>query len=101
MPMPTLGVMTAKGEGPRDEAGGAAGFGWRRALLPSLSIALPGGVQNSGEDREAKLPLLDFDLEPPPEVNHFLQEPACSLGEDDGSRSSPEHLVEEYKRWVT
>ena len=48
MPTPTLGVMTAEGEGPRDEAGGAVGFGQRRALPPSLSISLPGGVQNLG-----------------------------------------------------
>ena len=43
MPLPTLGVMTTKG-GPGDEAGGTVGFGQRRALLPSLSIALPSGV---------------------------------------------------------
>ena len=48
MPVPTLGVMTAKGEDPGDEAGGTAGLGWRRALPPSLSIALPGGVQDLG-----------------------------------------------------
>ena len=36
-----------------------------------------------------------------PDVNHFLKELPGSLGEDDGSRSSPELPVEEYKRWVT
>ena len=46
--MPTLGVVTAKGEDPKDEAGDATGFGWRRALPTSLSIALPSGVQNLG-----------------------------------------------------
>ena len=57
------------------------------------------------EDKEAKLPLLDFDLGPlpelGPEVDHFLQELASSLEEDDRNRSSPEPLVEEYERWVT
>ena len=48
MPVPTLKVVTAKGKDPGDEAGGATGFGWRRALPPSLSIALPGGVQDLG-----------------------------------------------------
>ena len=52
-----------------------------------------------------KLPLLDFDLEPlpelGPEVDHFLQELAGSSEEDDGNRSSPEPLVEEYERWVS
>ena len=59
----------------------------------------------SGKDREAELPLLDFNLEPPPElgqeVDHFLQELAGSLEENDGNRFSPELLVEEYERWVT
>ena len=48
MPMPTLGVMTTEGEDPGDKGGGAAGFGWRRALPPSLSIALPSWVQDLG-----------------------------------------------------
>ena len=48
MPMPTLGVMTAKGKDPMDKAGGATGFGQKRALPPSLSIAFPGGVQDLG-----------------------------------------------------
>ena len=48
MSVPTLGVMTAEEEDPGDEAGGAAGFGWRRALPLSLSIALLGGVQDLG-----------------------------------------------------
>ena len=59
----------------------------------------------SGEDEEAELPILDFNLEPPPElgpeVDHFLQEPAGSLEEDDRSRSSAEPPVEDYERWVT
>ena len=41
MPIPTLGVMTAKEEDSRDETGGAIGFGQRRALPPSSGIALP------------------------------------------------------------
>ena len=57
------------------------------------------------QEPEAKLPLLDFDLdrlpELGPEVDHFLQEPAGSLEEDDRNRSSPEPHVEEYERWIT
>ena len=74
--MPTLRVMTAKEEDPRDEKGGTAGFGNRTALPPS-SGTTPQWSTGSGEDREAKPPLLDFDLEPllelGPEVNCFLQ----------------------------
>ena len=59
----------------------------------------------SGKDEEAKLPLLDFDLELllelGPEVDSFLQELAGSSEEDDQNRSSPEPPVEEYERWVT
>ena len=59
----------------------------------------------SGEDKEAELPLLDFDLEDlpelGPEVNHFLQELAGSSEEENRDRSSPEPLVKEYQRWVT
>ena len=59
----------------------------------------------SGEDEEAKLPLLDFDLEVLPElgpkVDHFLQKSAGSSEEEDRNRSSPEPPVEEYERWVT
>ena len=65
----------------------------------------PHGSLLSGEDKEAKLPLLDFDLEAPPElgpeVNSFLQQLAGSSEEDNRNRSSPEPAVEEYKRWVT
>ena len=73
--------------------------------VPFSEYSPPQWGPESREDREAKLPLLDFKLEPPPElgpeVNHFFKEPAGSSGEDDGSRSSPEPPVEEYKRWVT
>ena len=51
MPMPTLGVMTAKGEDPRYKAGGTTGLGQRKALPPSLSIALPTGVQDLGRTK--------------------------------------------------
>ena len=57
------------------------------------------------EDKEAELPLLDFNLEPPqelgPEVDCFLQELAGSLEKDDRNRSSPEPPEQEYERWVT
>ena len=46
MPAPTLRVVTTAEEGPSDEAGGATGFGQRRALPSSLSIALPHGAQD-------------------------------------------------------
>ena len=105
MSMPTLGVMSAEEEDPRDKTGGTAGFGQSWVLPPSLSTALPCGGPGSGEDEEAKLPLLDFYLEPLPELGqeviHFCQEPAGSSEEDDRNRSSPEHPVEEYERWVT
>ena len=59
----------------------------------------------SGEDEEAELNLLNFDLEAlpelRPEVDHFLQELAGSSEEEDRKRSSPEPLVEDYKSWVT
>ena len=49
--------------------------------------------------------LLDFDLEAlpelGPEVDHFLQEPADSSGEEDRKRSSPEPPVEDFESWVT
>ena len=35
-----------------------------------------------------------------PEVDHFLQEPAGSSGEEDRKRSSPEPPVEDFKSWV-
>ena len=51
------------------------------------------------------MPLLDFDLEPlpelGPEVDHFLQELAGCLEKDDRNRSFPEFPVEAYERWVT
>ena len=59
----------------------------------------------SEEEEEAKLPLLDFDLEDllelGPEVDHFLQELAGSSDEENRDRPSAEPLVEEYERWVT
>ena len=72
---------------------------------PFFECSPPWWGPGSGEDEEAKPPLLDFDLEPPlelgPEVNHFLQELAGSSEEEEGNRSSPEPLVEDYERWVT
>ena len=72
---------------------------------PFFEYSPPWWGPESGEDGGAELPLLDFDLEPlpelGPEVNHFLQELAGSSEEDDGTRSSPESPVEEYERWVT
>ena len=59
----------------------------------------------SWEVEEAKPAPLDFDLEAPlelgPEVDHFLQESAGSLEEEDKKRSSPEPPVEDYESWVT
>ena len=56
-------------------------------------------------EEDVELPLLDVDLEDllelGPEINHFLQELAGSSEEESRGRSSPEPLVEEYKRWVT
>ena len=53
----------------------------------------------SEEEEEAKLPLFDFNLEDlpelGPEVDHFLQELAGSLEEENRNRPSPEPLVEE------
>ena len=77
----------------------------RGELSPFFKYSPPWWGPGSGEDEEAEPPLLDFNLEPlpelGPEVNHFLQELAGSLEEDDRNRSSPEPLVEEYERWVT
>ena len=54
-----------------------------------------------GSEEEAQSPLLDVDLEDPlesgPEVDHFLQESAGSLEEENRGRSSPEPPVEEYE----
>ena len=56
----------------------------------------------SEEDVEAPL---DFEVEAPPElgleVNHFLQGPAESSGEEDRKTSSLEPPVEELESWVT
>ena len=89
-------------------------WGWNRRCCrvwpeegpgPFFKYSPPQRGSGSGEDEEAEPPLLDFDLEAPlelgPEVDHFLQESAGSLEEEDRNRSSPEHLVEEYERWVT
>ena len=71
---------------------------------PFFKYSPPQGGPGSGEDKEAKLPLLDFYLEAPlelgPEVNHSFQELAGSSEEEDRNRSSPKPLVEEYERWV-
>ena len=71
---------------------------------PFFQDSPPQWDPGSEEDEEAKLPLLDFDLELPPElgpeVNHFLQEPTGSSEEEDRNRSSPEPLVEDYERWM-
>ena len=72
---------------------------------PFFEHSPPWRGPGSGEDEEAKLALLDFDLEALPElgleVDCFLQELAGSSEEEDGNRSSPEPPVEEYERWVT
>ena len=72
---------------------------------PFFEYSPPQWGPGSGENEEAKLPLLDFDLEAlpelGPEVDCFLQELAGSSEEDNRNRSSPEPPVEEYKRWVT
>ena len=72
---------------------------------PFFKYSPPQWGPGSGEDEEAELPLLDFDLELPPElgpeVDRFLQEPPGSLEEEDRNRSSPKHPVEYYERWVT
>ena len=71
--------------------------GLEESPAPFSEYSPPQWGPESGEDGEAKLPLLDFNLEPlpelGPEVDHFLQELAGSLWEDDGSRSSPEPPV--------
>ena len=58
-----------------------------------------------GSEEEAKLPLLDVNLEDlpelGPEVDCFLQELVGSLEEENRDKSSPEPPVEEYERWVT
>ena len=103
--VPTLGVGITAQEDPRDETGGTTGCGQRRASAPFFEYSPPWWGPGSWEDREAKLPLLDFDLEAPlelgPEVDCSLQELVGSSEEDNRNRSSPEPLVEEYKRWVT
>ena len=89
-------------------------WGWNRRChrvwleegpTPFFEYSPPQRCPWSGEDKEAELPLLDFDLEAPPElgpeVNHFLQELAGSLEEEDRNRSSPEPPMEDYERWVT
>ena len=61
---------------------------------PFFEYSPPQRGPGSGEDEEAELPLLDFDLEDlhelGPEVAHFLQESAGSLEEENRDRSSPE-----------
>ena len=56
-------------------------------------------------EEEAKLPLLDVNLEDlpelGPEVDCFFQELAGSSEEESRGRSSSEPPVEEYERWVT
>ena len=72
---------------------------------PFFQYSPPQRGLGSEEEEEAKSPLLDVDLEDPlelgPEVDHFLQELAGSLQEENRDRSSPEPPMEEYKRWVT
>ena len=72
---------------------------------PFFQYSLPQRGPGSEEEEEAELPLLDVDLEDlpelGPEVDHFLQESAWSLEEENRDRSSREPPVEEYKGWVT
>ena len=55
----------------------------RRALPLPSNTALPSGFQDLGRTKRPELPLLDFDLEAPPElgpeVNHFLKESGWQL----------------------
>ena len=77
----------------------------RGESCPFFEYSPPWWGPVSREDEEAELPLLDFSLELPselgPEVDHFPQELAGSLEEEDRNRSSPEPPVEDYERWVT
>ena len=52
MPMPNLGVVTAKGEGPWGRTGGATGPCQKTALSIPLSTALPSEAQEPGEMKE-------------------------------------------------
>ena len=74
-------------------------------LAPFFQYSPPWRSPESAEEEEAKSPLLDVNLEDllelGPEVDHFLQESAGSLEEENRDRSSPEPPVEEYERWVT
>ena len=51
MPVPSLGVATTKGEGPRGRIGGTTGFCWMTALSILLSIALARGARSLGRQR--------------------------------------------------
>ena len=73
---------------------------------PFFEYSPPQWGPEPGEDRGAKLSLLDFDLEPllelGPEVDHFLQELAGSSEEENTEPGLPQNPpVEEYERWVT
>ena len=72
---------------------------------PFFKYSPPQRGPGSGEDKEAELALLDFNLEAPlelgPEVNCFPQESAGSSEKEDRNRSSLEPPMEEYESWVT
>ena len=71
---------------------------------PSPTYSPPQWGPEAPEDQEAKLPYLEFNLGPPPElgvdVEHFFQEEASGQGEDRGSGPSQEPQMEDYERWV-
>ena len=101
-PLSELGLLQKKIPGTKQKAQQGAARGEPCFFF---EYSAPQWGPGSGEDEEAKLPLLDFDLEAlpelGPEVDCFLQELAGRSEEDDRNRSSPKPLVEEYKRWVT
>ena len=99
--MPTHRVRITAEEDLRDRTGGTTWVWPEESPAPFFKYSPPQRGPGSGEEEKAKLALLDFDLEAlpklGPEVDHFLQELAGSLEEEDRNRSSPEPLVEEYE----
>ena len=95
--------MTAKREGPRDEAAGTAGL--CQSLAHSPEHGPPQWGPEAWEDEGAEQPFLEFDLGPPPElgpdIDCFFQELTSSTREDSKNDSSPEPPAEECERWVT
>ena len=65
---------------------------------PFFKYSPPWRGPGSGEDEEAELSLLDFDLEALPELGPEVD---CFLQEEDRNRISLEPPVEEHEMWVT